>query len=131
MLCFFNTTRVVSYSTRTFKNNPGNPENNLDCKTVGFFLKISKEIGKAWRKSLARAARASHLLFDCSLVLEYAKIRTVLSVLQSKNNDDVLAPHSVATLARHCFEWSQHCSNIATLCCAKNRRCESSRATSP
>ena len=25
---------------------------NLDCKTVGFFLKLSKEIGKAWRKSL-------------------------------------------------------------------------------
>ena len=24
----------------------------LDCKTVGFFLKISKEIGKAWPKSL-------------------------------------------------------------------------------
>ena len=24
----------------------------LDCKTVGFSLKISKEIGKAWRKSL-------------------------------------------------------------------------------
>ena len=24
----------------------------LDCKTVGFFLKISKEIGDAWRKSL-------------------------------------------------------------------------------
>ena len=22
--------------------------------------------------------------------------------------------------------WLQHCSNIATLCCAKNRRCESS-----
>ena len=31
----------------------------LDCKTVGFFLKISKEIGKAWRKSLMRAKRAS------------------------------------------------------------------------
>ena len=27
--------------------------------------------------------------------------------------------------------WLQHCSNIATLCCAKNRRCESSRVTSP
>ena len=27
----------------------------LDCKTVGFFLKISKEIGNAWRKSLMRA----------------------------------------------------------------------------
>ena len=27
----------------------------VDCKTVGFFLKISKEIGKVWRKSLTRA----------------------------------------------------------------------------
>ena len=31
----------------------------LDCKTVGFFLKISKDIGEAWRKSLRRAKRAS------------------------------------------------------------------------
>ena len=31
----------------------------IDCKTVGFFLKISQEIGKAWRKSLTRAKRAS------------------------------------------------------------------------
>ena len=31
----------------------------VDCKTVGFFLKISKEIGKAWRKSLKRAKGAS------------------------------------------------------------------------
>ena len=45
----------------------------VDCKTVGFFLKISKEISKAWRKSLVR-----DLLFDYSRVLEYAKIRTVL-----------------------------------------------------
>ena len=33
--------------------------NFLDCKTVGFFLKISKEIGNAWRKSLMRANIAS------------------------------------------------------------------------
>ena len=32
----------------------------LDCKTVGFFLKISQEIGKAWRKSLTREAREPH-----------------------------------------------------------------------
>ena len=32
----------------------------LDCKTVVFFLKISKEIGKAWRKSLKREAREPH-----------------------------------------------------------------------
>jgi len=68
----------------------------LDCKTVAFFLKI----GKAWRKSPTRAKHASlaearekdrlspvslsvfslvpDLLFDCSRVPEYAKIRTVL-----------------------------------------------------
>ena len=39
----------------------------------------------------------------------------------------ILAQHSVATLLRNYFEWMQHCSNIATLCCAKNCRCESSR----
>ena len=59
-----------------------------------FFLKISKEIGKAWRKSLTRASLTRRerlspvslsvfslipdLLFDCSRVLEYAKIQTVL-----------------------------------------------------
>ena len=31
----------------------------LDCKTVGFFLKISKEIVKAWGTSPTRAKRAS------------------------------------------------------------------------
>ena len=30
-----------------------------DCKTVGFFLKIRNEMGKAWRKSLTRAKRAN------------------------------------------------------------------------
>ena len=33
---------------------------SVDCKTVGFFLKISKEIGKAWPKSLTREARKPH-----------------------------------------------------------------------
>ena len=33
---------------------------SLRCRLeVGFFLKISKEISKAWRKSLARAKRES------------------------------------------------------------------------
>ena len=38
----------------------------------------------------------------------------------------VLAQHSVAKLLRHCFERLEDRSNIniATLCCAKNRRCE-------
>ena len=33
---------------------------NIDFKTVGFFLKIRKKIGKVWRKSLAREAREPH-----------------------------------------------------------------------
>ena len=42
-------------------------------------------------------------------------------------NDDFLAQRSITTLLRHSFEWLQHCSDIATLCCAQNRRCESCR----
>ena len=45
--------------------------------------------------------------------------------------ETILAQRSVASLLRHCFEWLQHCSNIATLCCATNRGCESFRVTSP
>ena len=59
---------------------------------------------------------------------------------QSRSNSDItrddsqrrfLAQDSVGSLLRHCFEWLQHCSNIVTLCCAKTRRCESLRVTSP
>ena len=38
---------------------------------------------------------------------------------------------STATLLQHCFEELQHCSNIATLCCAKNHHCELSHVISP
>ena len=38
-----------------------------------------------------------------------------------------LAQQSVTALLWRCFEWLQHCSNIAMLCCAENRRCKSSR----
>ena len=43
----------------------------------------------------------------------------------------MLAQHSLPTLLRDCFEWLQHCPNIAALCCVKNQRCESSRVTLP
>ena len=77
MFFFFNTTRVVSYFTRTFKNN--------------LKVTVTRDDSQRWFS----------------------------------------APPSVATMVRHCFERLQHCSNIATLCCAKNSRCESSRVTSP
>ena len=67
----------------------------VDCKTVGFFLKISKEIGKAWRKSL---------LFDCSRVLEYAKIRTVLqSKMMVNRRISVVFVYMQMTLNCKCF----------------------------
>ena len=31
-----------------------NFKEHIDCKTAGFFLKMSKDIGKEWRKSLSR-----------------------------------------------------------------------------
>ena len=33
----------------------------VDCKTVGFFLKISKEIGKAWRTGRVRREKKNRL----------------------------------------------------------------------
>ena len=56
----------------------------LDCKTVGFFLKISKAIGNAWRKSLTRARRASlspqsHSLFSASFQIFCLTARAYLN----------------------------------------------------
>ena len=42
-----------------------------------------------------------------------------------------LAQHSVATLKQYCKHSKQCPNNVAMLCCAKNRRCESSRVKSP
>ena len=46
------------FISRSVKTENALPRSFLDCKTVGFFLKISKEIGNAWRKSLTRASHA-------------------------------------------------------------------------
>ena len=66
--------------------NPWDLAGKVDCKTVGFFLKISKEIGEVWRKSLTVFSLVPDLLFYCSRVLEYAKIWTVLQLVTEKVN---------------------------------------------
>ena len=66
--------------------NPWDLAEKVDCKTVGFFLKISKENGKVWRKSLTVFSLVPDLLFYCSRVLEYAKIWTVLQSVTEKVN---------------------------------------------
>ena len=60
----------------------------LDCKTVGFFSKSVKKSVKCGVRVLRTRASFSvfslipDLLFDCSHVLEYAKIRPVLQSIQ-------------------------------------------------
>ncbi|CAH3175674.1 unnamed protein product [Porites lobata] len=56
----------------------------------------------------------------------HVSICKVSYVTRDESQQRFLAQHSVAILSRHCFEWFQHCSNIAMLCCAKCRRCISS-----
>lgn len=60
----------------------------IDCKTDVFFLKVSKEIGKVWREEHEPHTRVCGLLFDCSLVLECAKLRTVLQSKSMIVSDD-------------------------------------------
>ena len=51
----------------------------LDCKTVGFFSQNQFSVALEFLLSLAlRFQPPPDLLFDCSRVLEYGKIRTVL-----------------------------------------------------
>ena len=52
---------------------------SLTCRLQNsrFFLKISKEIRKAWRKSLSFSL-VPDILFDCQCVVEYPRIRTFL-----------------------------------------------------
>ena len=52
-------------------------------------------------------------------------------VTRDDSQQRFLAQNGIATLLQHWVEWLQHCSNIATLCCAKDRRCESYRVIVP
>ena len=52
-------------------------------------------------------------------------------VTQDDSQRRFLAQHVLAMLEQRCNYSKQFRNNVATLCCAKNRRCESSRVTSP
>ena len=54
----------------------------------------------------------------------------VMFIQGTIGNDDFLRNTAFAMFKQCCYHLNQ-CRNIATLCCAKNRRCESSRVTSP
>ena len=52
-------------------------------------------------------------------------------VTRDDSQQRFLEQHSVAMLEQCCNHSKQCRNNVATLCCARNRRCESSRVTSP
>ena len=90
----------------------------LDCKTVGFFLKISKEISKAWRKSLTCAkcasleARGKYGLF-CSLQNYHLPPSVFFEwcwLVQCKISDHKSLDHSW-----HCFCRQQTLCNTTSL----------------
>ena len=101
---------------------------------VGQCQRMSPRKGKKYESSLYICYIPNHnkkTIFD-TVYLEASKTfcgDATLDDLQRR----FLAQHSVATLLRHRFEWLQHCSSVATLCCAKirTRRFEWSRVTSP
>ena len=74
----------------------------------------------------------SSFLPSILLIKRYCNLKASLHLRDVTRNDSqqqFLVLHSIATLLRHCFEWLQHCSNIATLCSAKNCLCGSSLVT--
>ena len=58
----------------------------IDCKTVGLFF--SKSVKKSVKR---RVSLVPDLLFDCSRVPEYAKIRTVLQSTTEKEHIDFIS----------------------------------------
>ena len=56
--CYDNSDVIATLMMTNFHLNTAVVAIFLDCKTGGFFLKISKEIGNAWHKSLTCVKRA-------------------------------------------------------------------------
>ena len=75
---------------------------------------------------LPRVPRNLHLVLQPQVTRELEG-----DVTRENSQRRFWAQHSVAALLQRCFEWLQHRSSIATPCRTKNRRCESSRVTSP
>ena len=92
---------------------------------------IGRKFGYLYRKEMYKKVRRT-----CKFVF-FLLIRSVdfdAVLIAVAHEDDLqrrfLGQHSVAMLVQCCND-SKHRNNVATLCCAKNRRCESSRLTSP
>ena len=64
-------------------------------------------------------------------VFRFSKASFKGDVTEDDSQRRFLAQHSAAMLEQCCNHSKQCRNNVAKLCCAKSRRCESSRVTSP
>ena len=87
---------------------------SIDCKTVIFFLQISKEMGKAWRTSLTRAKLANLTrptgLWVPSLALCFQpRSRPFLRLLArtwTRNNTDFFAVYLMMVCSQLYYHWT-------------------------
>ena len=101
--------------------------------TRKFHVVVVQNKGKEMYKKVCSTCKVAFLLIRPIVVSPFS-LPSPLKVMLHRTT---LLRHcfDIATLfrhcLRHCFEGLQHCSSIATLCCGKNRRCESSSVTLP
>ena len=83
----------------------------------------SREMGGEFRQPPAHMSLSNYDDFHKTIGLS--------DVTGNDSQRQFLAQKNVAILEQHCNHSKQCRNNDATLCCAKNHRCESSRVTSP
>ena len=108
-------------------------------KPVGFFA-ILVAVAVAIAKRRCQTRRFATTIFSatqrCNIVSTLFRMVTTLfrncsAGLCYKTSLRIVSCNITLRWLQHCFEWLKHGFSIATLCCAKNRRCELSRVTSP
>ena len=88
----------------------------------------SREMGGEFRRPPAHKSLSN---YDDHHNDDFNKTIGLSDVTRNDSQRRLLAQDNVAILEQ-CYNHSKQCrNNDATLCCAKNRRCESSRVTSP
>ena len=83
----------------------------------------SREMGGEFRQPPAHMSLSNYDDFQKTIGLS--------DVTRNDSQRRFLAQYNVAILEQRCNHSKQCHNNDATLCCAKNHRCESSRVTSP
>ena len=99
------------------------------------FMEVSRcSRAKQQQRNVQKRCTARAKLLFCLDLLLFSLVVAFAAegdVTRDDSQRQLLVQHSVAMLEQ-CRNYSKQCrNNVATLCCAKNRRCESSRVTSP